>query len=165
MNALLLIVVPILALSTDPGTCPLHAQHMAEQHSAGVDERGDRVMGFSHEKTKHTFVLHKDGGAVEVRGNDEESVAAIRTHLKEIANDFTASNFTKPQAIHGRTPDGIPVMKELASRITYTYEELEGGARVRIKTTDARALEAVHEFLRFQIEDHRTGDGKDVAHH
>jgi len=29
---------------------------------------------------------------------------------------------------------------------------------VRITTKDARALEAVHAFLRYQIKEHRTGD-------
>ena len=153
MNALLL----ILALAGDPATCPMHAKHTA------VDERGDRVMGFSHEKTKHSFKLHDDGGAVEVRANDEadaESIEAIRAHLKEIAKEFTAANFAKPKEIHDREPDGVPVMKELGSRVTYTYEKIERGGRVRIRTAERRGVEAVHQFLKFQIDDHRTGDSK-----
>lgn len=164
MNVLLL----MLALTTDPATCPMHAQHTAAQHTAvqhtAVDERGDHVMGFSHEKSKHTFVLHDDGGAIEVRATDPETIVTIRTHLKEIAKDFTTGDFAKPKAVHDRVPDGVPVMKELGSRISYAYEELEDGARVRIKTSDGRALEAVHQFLRFQIEDHHTGDSTKVAH-
>ena len=151
MTALLL----ILALAGDPATCPMHAKHTA------IDARGDRVMGFSHEKTKHSFKLNEDGGVVEVLANDEadaESIAAIRAHLKEIAKDFTAGNFAKPKEIHDRVPDGVAVMKELGPRITYVYEELERGGRVRIKTSEASGIEAVHQFLRFQIEDHRTGD-------
>jgi hypothetical protein len=154
MNVLLL----ILALTTDPATCPMHAQHTT------VDERGDHVMGFSQEKSKHTFVLHDDGGAIEVRSNDAETVADIRTHLKKIAKEFAAGDFARPKAVHDRVPDGVPVMKELGSRISYAYEELEGGARVRITTSDARGVEAVHRFLRFQIDDHHTGDAGKVAH-
>ena len=153
MNVLLL----ILALAGDPATCPMHAKHTA------VDERGDRVMGFSHDKTKHTFKLHDDGGAVEVRANDDadaESVDAIRAHLKEITKDFTAGNFLKPKEIHDREPDGVAVMKELGPRVTYVYEELERGGRVKIRTADARGTEAIHQFLRFQIKDHRTGDAE-----
>ena len=151
MNVLLL----ILALATDPATCPMHAKHTA------VDQRGDHVMGFSHETTKHTFKLYEDGGAVEVRANDAadaESVAAIREHLQVIAKDFASGDFAKPEEIHGRVPDGAATMKKLGSRIRYQYEELERGARVRIRTKDARGVEAVHQFLRFQIEDHHTGD-------
>jgi hypothetical protein len=137
----------------------MHAEHTA------VDQRGDDVMGFSHGKTKHTFRLMKDGGAIEVRANeakDSESIAAIRSHLREIATEFTAGTFTKPEAIHARVPDGVEVRKELGAAITFDYEELDRGARVRVKTKDARGLDAVHAFLKFQISDHRTGDAATV---
>ena len=42
--------------------------------------------------------------------------------------------------------------------ITYRYEDLAGGGAVRIETKDARALDAVHAFLRYQITEHGTGD-------
>lgn len=154
MNMLLL----ILALSMS--NCPMHAQHMSS-----VDTRGDAVMGFAHEKTKHTFRLFADGGAVEVRAddaNDAESIAAIRAHLQNIAREFTAGAFSKPEEIHARVPDGVAVMKELGDAIAYRYEELERGGRVRITTRDARGIEAVHAFLRFQISDHHTGDAEKV---
>lgn len=153
MNAILL----MLMLAGDPATCPMHAQHTA------VDRRGDKVMGFSHEKTKHTFRLLEDGGAIEVRANeanDAESIAAIRSHLREIAKEFTAGTFTKPEEIHARMPDGVDVIKELGSAVKFEYEELDRGARVRVKTENARGREAVHAFLRFQIKDHRTGDAE-----
>lgn len=152
MNVLMIL---ILALAGDPATCPMHAQHTA------VDQRGDHVMGFSHEKTKHSFRLFADGGAIEVRSNDAadaESIAAIRMHLREIAKEFAAGDFAKPKEIHDRVPDGAAAMKTLGDRIHYQYEELERGARVRIRTEAGEGVEAVHEFLRFQIDDHRTGD-------
>ena len=136
-----------------------HAQHA--EHAAGVDARGDAVMGFSHDKTRHTFRLLADGGAVEVRANDPDdaaSIAAIRSHLKEIEKDFVAGNFESPRLIHDRLPDGVAVMKSLGSALLYQYEDLERGGRVRVSTRDARGIEAVHQFLRFQIADHRTGD-------
>ena len=36
------------------------------------------------------------------------------------------------------------------------------GDQVRIATSNPEALRAVHEFLRFQIRDHRTGDSLTV---
>ena len=153
MNAILL----MLMLAGDPANCPMHAQHTG--HATDVDQRGDKVMGFSHEKTKHTFRLLEDGGAIEVRANDAddaESIAAIRSHLREIAKEFTAGTFTKPEEIHARMPDGVDVIKELGAAVTFTYEELDRGGRVLVKTESARGREAVHAFLRFQIKDHRT---------
>lgn len=156
MNALWI----VLALAVDPATCPMHAQHMQSQKS-DVEMRGDHVMGFSHEKTTHNFRLFADGGAIEVRANDADdaqNVALIREHLQTIAKEFARGDFARPREIHDRVPDGVPVMKELGNAVTYRYEELERGGRVRVTTRDARGIEAVHAFLRFQIADHHTGD-------
>jgi hypothetical protein len=162
MNLFLL----LLTLAGDPANCPMHAQHTAEApHAHGVDQRGDHVMGFSHEKTKHSFRLFADGGAIEVRANDAsdaESVAQIRGHLQVIAKEFSAGTFTKPEEIHARVPDGVGAMKDLGAKIAFTYEELDRGARVRVTTSDTRGVEAVHQFMRFQISDHRTGDSAEV---
>ena len=49
-------------------------------------------------------------------------------------------------------------MKRLSKRISYLVRNTTGGAEIRITTDDADAIRAVHEFLKFQITDHRTGD-------
>jgi hypothetical protein len=59
---------------------------------------------------------------------------------------------------HDQTPPGVSAMERLKAETKYTFEETERGAHVRITTANADALRAVHEFLRFQIEDHQTGD-------
>ena len=156
-----LILLSLSAIA-DEHDCPMHEEHMRAKKSAStVDERGDHVMGFSHEKTKHTFRLLDDGGAIEVRADDAAdtaSIAAIRTHLKEIAGEFSTGAFAKPEEIHARVPDGVEVMKKLANAITYEYQEIERGGVVRLTTSDPAGIEAVHQFLRFQIKDHHTGD-------
>src|SRR5215212_9226193 len=160
--ATLVLTAPLFASAAehDHASCPMHAAHMAA--------RGDSAagMGFSQEKTRHTFRLCADGGAIEVRANDAadaESVAAIRDHLRTIARSFAAGDFSRPAHIHDGLPDGAEIMKERRASIAYRYEKLERGGRVRIATTDAAALAAVHRFLRFQIEEHQTGDGKEVG--
>ena len=166
MKTMLIIAATLFALGAsadDPNNCPLHAAHMAaaSAHAKDVDRRGDEVMGFSHEATKHSFKIYDDGGAIEVRAlhaDDEASVRAIRTHLQSIAKSFAAGDFANPAAIHGPAPAGTGVMAAKKDSIVYRYSDLENGGRVRITTTDASALDAVHRFLRFQIEEHRTGD-------
>ena len=49
-------------------------------------------------------------------------------------------------------------MKRLAAEIKYTYESAPRGGRVRIQTRNPEALSAVHEFLKFQIREHKTRD-------
>ncbi len=133
----------------------------ADQHAAGVDMRGDHAMGFSHENTRHHFEQLSDGGIIEVDANHESDVATrdqIREHLKHIAAMFSANDFEIPMFIHDTIPPGVPVMKQKRGEITYTYLATQRGAMVRIVTHDSEALKAVHEFLAFQIKDHRTGD-------
>ena len=133
----------------------------SQSHHDDVNRRGDHEMGFSHEKTTHHFRLAKDGGAVEVTANDPndtESRDQIRQHLTHIAMMFSAGNFNAPMLIHDQTPPGVPVMKRLKSQIRYEFENVESGGRVKISTMNREAIDAVHEFLRFQITDHQTGD-------
>jgi len=132
-----------------------------DAHHDAVNRRGDHVMGFSHEKTTHHFRLRADGGEIEVTANDAkdaESRAQIRAHLPHVAQMFAAGNFNAPILVHDRTPPGVPVLEKLKDQVSYQYEEVENGGRVRIRTKNTEALRAVHEFLRFQIEDHKTGD-------
>ena len=49
-------------------------------------------------------------------------------------------------------------MKKLGAQIDYRYEQTERGARIRITTANTKALKSIHDFLSFQITDHRTGD-------
>jgi len=136
-----------------------------EDHHAAVNRRGDQVMGFSHEKTTHHFRLKTDGGIIEVEArdpNDTESRDQIRQHLKQIAQQFSEGEFTAPMLIHAQNPPGVPVMKKLKTAIKYQFEETERGGRVRIVSSSAAAISAVHQFLRFQIADHKTGDSGKV---
>lgn len=135
-----------------------HHSHLAE-----VNSRGEAAMGFSQTETAHHFLLTRDGGLIQVEVKDPADAAnreRVRQHLAHVARMFTAGDFDTPMLVHARTPPGVPAMSRLKAEIVYAYEETEGGGRIRITTKSAEALAAVHEFLRFQIEDHQTGDDK-----
>lgn len=168
----LLLVAPLaIAQSEKKPACPMHAQHMARrspdgsaEHGAKVDQRHD-TFGMSHATTRHAFRLFKDGGAIELRASnatEQKTVAAIRNHIAEIAAAFARNDFTTPAFVHGATPAGIPEMQRLYKKITYTSKELPEGAAIRITTRNPAALSAVHEFMKFQIIEHRTGDSGKV---
>jgi hypothetical protein len=131
-----------------------------------MNERGDRVMGFNHDKTTHHFRLSPEGGVIEVEANDVKDIASrdqIRMHLRHIASMFANGNFEAPMMIHSQTPPGVPVMKSLRTEINYQFEETVRGGLVRITTSNKEALAAVYEFLRFQIKEHQTGDSGQVT--
>ena len=151
----------------DMQSCPMHKEHMkaASQHQADVEKHGDEAMGFPHDKTTHHFRLYSDGGAIEVTVNDtkdSQNMQAIRFHLTHIVTMFCDAEFSIPMFVHDQVPPGVPVMKEKRAEISYSFEDLPTGGRVRIKTASPDALKAIHDFLRFQIADHHTGDTTDI---
>jgi hypothetical protein len=151
----------------DMQSCPMHKEHMKDaQHQADVEKHGDEAMGFPHDKTTHHFRLYSDCGAIEVTVNDNkdsQTLQAIRSHLTHIVTMFSSGEFSIPMFVHDQVPPGVPVMKEKHAEISYSSEELPAGGRVRIQTENRDALDAVHDFLRFQIEDHHTGDTTEVT--
>ena len=161
-------IVVLLVISLSIGSSAQINQdshHQQDKRADGVNQRGDHAMRFSHEKTTHHFRLAVDGGAIEVTANDPEDTASleqIRAHLSHIARLFKAGDFDKPMFTHGETPAGVPVMKQMKEEMSYTFEPIDRGGRVRIKTANPDAIDAVHEFLRYQIKDHKTGDSLDV---
>jgi|ERR1039458_3821463 hypothetical protein len=81
------------------------------------------------------FRLYSDGGAIEVTVNDHEdsqNVQAIRSHLTHIVTMFSNGDFSIPMFVHDQVPPGVPVMKEKHAEISYSFEELPTGGRVRI---------------------------------
>jgi len=186
MKSLLLMVAAAVALAVpapqektkneqkpDPNTCPLHEEHMKakaasatgaehkhfdEMNKRGEDERG---MGFSQTGTVHHFLLRPEGGAIQVEvrdARDRDTLTAVRSHLQNIASSFTKGDFSIPNFVHDRVPDGIAGMQKQKTKIQYVFEELPAGGRVNINTREKKGLQAVHEFLRFQITEHQTGD-------
>jgi hypothetical protein len=149
-------------------TCGLAAfpQHQEHDHHQAVNQRGDQVMGFSHEKTRHHFLLYSDGGAIEVETIDPKDTASrdqIRSHLRHISQLFAAGDFNAPLLIHDQTPPGVPVLQRLKSDVVYGFENRDNGAAIQILTKNPEALKAIHSFLRFQISDHQTGDKNDAS--
>jgi hypothetical protein len=132
----------------------------------GVVERGDHVMGFSHEKTTHHFLLYPNGGEINVSAtdsSDKSSIDQIRMHLGHIVKMFAAGNFKAPMLIHDTNPPGVPAMIRLKETIKYDYFETDRGARIRLSTENSQAIDAIHAFLLFQIIDHQTGDSPSIA--
>ena len=150
--------------------CPMHELHQAassahDHAKSEMDKRGDRGMGFAQDKTTHHFLLHQDGGAIQVTANsadDKTSREEIQMHLRHIAQSFQSGDFNIPMFVHDQTPPGVATMTKLKDQIHYRYESAENGGRVVISSANTEAVAAIHEFLKFQITEHQTGDGLEV---
>jgi len=132
-----------------------------QNHRDMVNEHGDHEMGFSHQKTTHHFELNYDGGVIDVRANDVRDVASrdqIRGHFEHIAKMFAAGNFNVPMLVHSTAVPGTATMSRLKDQLHWTLTKTARGSRLTVIADNQTAREAVYEFLRFQINDHETGD-------
>lgn len=123
-----------------------------------MDKRGHHAMGFVQDMAQHTFSILPDGGVIDIqaRGSqDTVTIGQIRAHLKEIARLFKEGNFDKPVYIHEGTPPGAGVMKARAADLTYAFEEIPAGGKLRITAADRAVVDAVHQFLKYQQQEHK----------
>jgi hypothetical protein len=129
---------------------------------AGVQARGAVAMGVNQYTSHHIFEPLADGGRIELQRDVDDSagIAQIRAHMHQIAAQFAAGDFRVPGYVHAERVPGTALMAARRAAITYTVESLPRGAAVRVRSADAGAVQAIHEFLAFQRQDHRA-----AAHH
>jgi hypothetical protein len=118
-----------------------------------MQERGRAVMGVDQYTSAHVFEDLPDGGRIVLdrdRAADSAGIATIRRHMRDVVAAFQAGDFEKPFQVHAQDVPGTAVMTARRARITYQADDRPRGAEVRIRSTDARAVAAIHEFLAFQ---------------
>jgi hypothetical protein len=165
MNMKILIAVSAVLLAgsvsaDEHAKCP----HHSSKHRAAVDSRHDEVTRVSHDASVHHFLLNESGGTIRLEVTDPKDSAGrdrVREHLQVVARSFASGDFALPMLIHDQVPPGVDVMKARKESIAYTFAATDRGGEVRIATKNAVALTAIHAFLRFQIDDHGTGDPKE----
>ena len=142
-------------------THDVHDHTTANDDSAfrAMQGRGGIVMGVDQYTSIHDFVPLPDGGRIELQRDQDDSVGAqaIRAHLRTIARAFSDGNFGAPLAVHAESVPGVPVMRARRSAISYDVSNLPRGARLRIRSADPVAIDAIHRFLAYQGREHRTG--------
>jgi hypothetical protein len=134
------------------------ARNSADSAFALVQARGHAAMGVDQYTSAHRFESLPDGGRISLQRDprDTAGVAQIRAHMRGIARAFEGGNFTLPGFVHDRQVPGTVVMAARRSHIAYTADTLPGGGQLRLQTSDPPAIAAIHEFLAFQRQDHRS---------
>ncbi len=160
MKSYFVLLLTMLSIGFPTGRAMGQTGLRDDQHP-DMTSRADHVMGFSHDKTTHRFELNQNGGVIEVRANDLSDTGSrdrIRGHFHHIVQMFAAGNFNVPMLVHAQAVPGTAVMSQLKDQLHWDLQETPRGAKITVTADNQAALDAVHEFLRFQIADHKTGD-------
>ncbi len=163
MRLIMLVPALILLGCARDGDRSVGSGHAGDSAFAGVQARGAVAMGVNQYTSHHVFEPLADGGRIVLQRDaaDSAGTARIRDQLRLIAGRFAAGDFGLPGFVHAREVPGTAVMTARRDRISYTVESLPRGAAVRVRTTDAAAVAAIHQFLAFQRMDHHAGAGHD----
>lgn len=151
--------VALCVLGCSPGKpAPEAAMHgSGDTTFAGVQSRGQEAMGVDQYTSQHVFEDLADGGRIVLEredSTDAAGIASIRNHMRDIAGRFAEGDFALPGFVHDREVPGTATMTQRRSSISYTEEDRPKGAELHIRSSDAEAIAAIHDFLAFQRMDH-----------
>jgi hypothetical protein len=148
----------MLALLAAPALLAAQDHHHGDEAFGAMQKRGAIYMGVDQYTSTHEFTDLPDGGRITLARDaaDTAGVSTIRAHLKQITQAFRDGDFDIPMLVHDEHVPGTDVMSRRHDRITYEFREVPGGGQIRIQTSDAMARTAVHAFLAFQRDEHRT---------
>jgi hypothetical protein len=122
--------------------------------------RGTMAMGVDQKFSTHRFDALPTGGRIELQADttDTAAIGRIRKHLQEITGAFGRGDFSTPAFVHmGKAVPGTAVMAAKKDVITYQFHPLPRGGEVVMSSGDAEAIQAIHEFLAFQRQEHHAG--------
>ncbi|MDQ4074128.1 MAG: hypothetical protein M3162_07480 [Thermoproteota archaeon] len=121
-------------------------------------ERGNIAMGFDQNKITHQFITTSYGGIIKITAldnKDNQTVAQIKNHVKDIQKEFTEGNFTKPFFIHAQDVPGTDIMNHKRDLIEYRIEDIENGSSLILLANDKDLINAINQFFKFQSEEHK----------
>jgi hypothetical protein len=146
-----------------PAATVRRAAASADTTFAGVQSRGQVAMGVDQYTSTHIFEPLADGGRIELQRDDQDSIGTIQIqqHLRQIAASFAAGDFRLPGFVHARIVPGAGVMAARRAEISYAIEDLPRGAALRLRSASPAVVRAIHDFLRFQRQDHHAAAHQD----
>jgi hypothetical protein len=126
-------------------------------HDDGIAEHSKEVMPFDLSRATHAFAPVPDGliETVETMAPvDPAQVEAIRGHLRNEAEKFTAGDWSDPARIHGEDMPGLAELRDGYRQLTVAYEDAPAGGRLTYATQDPALVDALHRWGAAQTTDH-----------
>lgn len=131
-----------------------------------LNTRFSKALGTDADKIVQHYYLVKNGGVIEFTAKDPAdtaTISAVRKYLDTQKDLFEKGKADADTEIYGKIPDGLPVLKKLRNEITFFAVKDDDGAALRMFSVNDQARQAIQDFLKFQISEHKTGDPLQVA--
>ena len=133
------------------------SQPMNSHNMTQMMQRGSLAMGFDQTKIAHEFSSTNDGGQIKITALDEKdnkTITQIRSHTRDIQNDFAEGNFTKPFFIHAQSVPGTDAMTQNKDHIQYKIQDLKNGSILLLITNNSSLVSYINQFMTYQSTEH-----------
>jgi hypothetical protein len=134
------------------------SQPMNSHNMTQMMQRGNLAMGFDQTKIAHEFSSTKDGGQIKITALDEKdnkTINQIKSHTRDIQNDFAEGNFTKPFFIHAQSVPGTDAMTQNKDQIQYKIQDLKNGSILLLITNNSSLVSSINQFMTYQSTEHK----------
>ena len=134
----------------------------------GLQPAKPEPIHYDRDRVVHHFYLYPDGGSMTLSvkdPSDTETRKAVRAYVQRVSQLIVFGNLDRPREQFGQGIPGLDRIADARARkatITVRSSAPDEGSHIVFATADPGALQGLHEFLRFQIEDLKTGDSKEV---
>ena len=131
-----------------------------------INGRFSKSLGTDANRIFQHYYLVKNGGVIEFTAKDpadNASIAAVQKYLLAQKDLFEKGKNEGDSEVHGKVADGTLVLKKLRNEITFFTVKNEDGAVLRMFSVNEQARQAIQDFIKFQINEHKTGDPLVVA--
>jgi hypothetical protein len=126
-----------------------------------LNSRFSKALGTDASRIVQHYYLVKNGGVIEFTAkdpNDTTTISALQKYI-DTQKDLFEKGKNDPDAdVHGKVPDGVPILRKLRNEITFFAVKNDDGAALRMFSVNHQARQAIQNFLKFQINEHKTGD-------
>ena len=142
-------------------SCGPREEAKTASRAAGSLPAGRGAAGSNHLQTARHYRLLPDGGVIRMEANDPQdrmTQANIQRHLNSTCIMLGAGNLHVPLFAQAATAPGMKTMQKLQRDIHYTFAPLPQGGQIVISSQNPKAVKAIQQLLRFQIQQQHTGD-------
>ncbi len=153
-------IVPILVVIV-LGSALVIAQSAPANPEQEVDTRFSRALGVPLDKVTIHYYLVKNGGVIELSAKntgDSGTIAALQKYLQNQKDLWEKGKETAVTEVHMHPPEAAATMRKLRNDITFYAAKTDNGGVLRMFSINDQARVAIQDYLRFEINEHKTGD-------
>ena len=141
------------------------AQAPAGDPDQEIAQRFSHSLGVTLDKVVVHFYLVKNGGVIELAAkdaNDNTTINALQKYLQNQKELWEKGKESAVTEVHAKPPEAALTMRKLRNDITFYMAKTDNGGVLRMFSINDQAKNAIQDYLKYEIAEHKTGDSPTI---